>query len=212
MKIENQNHQKYIILQSDYKPRQYTVEADFSQGAFFLVAGAIGNDVKATGLNKNSLQGDKQILDILKQCGANMQIDEEGITASSDSLKSITIDAKNIPDLVPILAVLCTFCKGESKIINAGRLRLKESDRLAAITTELNKLGAKIEEGQDYLKIQGVESLKGGAVDSWNDHRIAMALAIASTRCNEPVIINGKDSVKKSYPDFWDDFNKMRGE
>ena len=136
-------HKKYIITQSEFKSREYTVEGDFSNAAFFLVAGAIGDPVKVLGLSEHSLQGDKEILKILKNVGARIEVDQQGITVRAHSLKSIVIDARNIPDLVPILAVLCCFCEGESKIINAGRLRLKESDRLAAIKMELNKLRSK---------------------------------------------------------------------
>lgn len=164
----------------------------FLGAAFFLVANKIGNDVKCLGLNYNSLQGDKQILDILDR-----------------DLKDLRIDAKDIPDLVPILTVLCCFAKGESRIINAGRLRMKESDRLLAISTELNKLGAKITEGEDYLVIQEIDDLHGGVVDSWGDHRIAMSLAIASTKATGDVIIQNKEVVNKSYPKFWDDMKGL---
>ena len=209
--IENKGYKRFTVLgNQQYKPVNYTVESDFSNAAFFLVAGAIGNNITSLGLKANSLQGDKQIIDILKNVGANIRIDNQGgIKVAGGNLTGTTIDAKDIPDLVPILTVLCSFCKGESKIINAGRLRLKESDRLCAIATELNKLGAKVEEGEDFLKVVGVDHLNGGVVDSWNDHRIAMSLAVASTRCLNDVTITDKDAVNKSYPNFWNDFRKM---
>jgi 3-phosphoshikimate 1-carboxyvinyltransferase len=111
-----------------------------------------------------------------------------------------------------VLAVLGALSSGITKIINAERLRIKESDRLRAIATELNKLGGDVRELEDGLIIKGKENLKGGVVDSWNDHRIAMALAIASIKCTEPVTITNSDAVKKSYPQFWRDFVKLGGE
>ena len=208
---ENQEHKKFLVKGNQkYESRKYEVERDFSQSAFFMVAGAVGNDIICKGLNKDSKQGDKEIINILRKAGAKVEIDGENIKITKERIRPLVIDAKDIPDLVPILAILCTFCEGESTIINAGRLRLKESDRLNAITTELNKLGAKIEELKDSLKIQGVENLKGGIADSWGDHRIAMALAIAATRCEEEVIIKNSEAVNKSYPKFWEDYMEMR--
>ena len=192
-----------------YRPRAYTVEPDFSNAAFFLVAGALGYEAECLGLKKNSLQGDKEIIEILKTCGAEVTYTARGgIRVSPGRKRSLTIDARQIPDLVPILAVLLCFCEGESRIINAGRLRLKESDRLDAIASELNRLGAKITEGEDFLDIQGVEDLAGGKCSSHNDHRIAMALAVASIKCKKAVEIEGAACVSKSYPDFWKDFGE----
>lgn len=154
-------------------------------------------------MNYNSLQGDKEILDIIEKCSGKMN------GSHCSHLHGITVDVSNIPDLVPILTVLFCFCEGTSKIVNAGRLRLKESDRLHAITTELNKLGANIEEGDDYLIIHGINKLHGGLVHSHNDHRIAMSLAIASIKADGEVIIENKEAVNKSYPGFWEDFEKI---
>ncbi len=215
IKIENNNYQEFVIKGSQtYLPKNYTVEGDFSQAAFFLVAGAIGCDVTCTGLRENSLQGDRKILDILKECGAEVQ--QEGISKfkaiSTPNMHGISVDVDEIPDLVPILAVLFTFCKGESRILNAGRLRIKESDRLAAITSELSKLGANIQEKGDSLVIHGTQVLGGAKCDSHNDHRIAMATAIAACRCEGSVEIAGANiSVKKSYPEFFKDYKKLGG-
>ena len=127
-------------------------------------------------------------------------------------MQGVTVDVDEVPDLVPILAVLFAYCKGESRIINAGRLRIKESDRLAAICAELKKMGADIEEGKDFLVIRGKQILHGAEVSSHNDHRIAMAVAIAACRCEGPVTINGaKKSVKKSYPNFFEDYDELGG-
>jgi 3-phosphoshikimate 1-carboxyvinyltransferase len=119
-------------------------------------------------------------------------------------------DARETPDLVPPVAVLCCFCDGTSKIVGAERLRLKESDRLRALATELRKLGAEIAERPDTLVITGADRLHGGEVDAWGDHRIAMSLAVAAIRCDGPVTLKGWQSVSKSYPDFWRDFEKVK--
>lgn len=214
IKIKNNNYMTFEIEGNQkYKPMDYKVESDYSQAAFFLVAGAIGCDVACMNLRADSLQGDKAIIDIIKQTGARIIEDEGGKLVKAQRtavMHGITVDVGEIPDLVPILAVLFTFCEGESRIINAGRLRIKESDRLKAIATELNRLGADIVEGGDYLKIRGVNSLVGDTVSSWNDHRIAMALAIAACRSESPVSITGaRTAVTKSYPNFFEVYDDL---
>lgn len=178
-----------------------TVEGDYSQAAFFEVANAIGGSVKIDGLNVNSYQGDKKIVEICREIVYN----------KNGTLLPFELDCSDIPDLVPILAVLGTFCKGRSFITNAARLRIKECDRLAAIAHNLNAVGARVTELADGLVIDGVDSLEGGEVDSFNDHRIAMAMAVASTRCTKPLIITGAECVSKSYPNFWKDFRALGG-
>lgn len=180
-----------------YKPCDYTVEADMSQAAFFLVGNAIGGQLDIRGLNPNSRQGDREIINIVNGFG-------------SDG-KPFDIDASQIPDLVPILAVLGTFADGVSYIRGCERLRIKECDRLAAISEELNRIGAKIAIDEDTLIIEGVKALNGGECQCRNDHRIAMSLAIASQRCSAPVILRGAECVAKSYPAFFDDFKKLGG-
>lgn len=200
--IVNNNYKEFIVKgKSRYEPTNYEVEADYSQGAFFLVAKALGNDVNSIGLNENSIQGDKKIVDI---------IDEIKKSNSNE----FTIDASQIPDLVPILAVLSSLSDGKTvNITNAKRLRIKESDRLNAISTQLNLLGADLTELDDGIIIKGKKVLKGGAtVNSFNDHRIAMSLAIAATKCEEEIILEGFEAVKKSYPSFWDDYQALGGQ
>ncbi len=215
IEIENKNYKTFIVKGNQkYKPLNYTVEGDFSQAAFFLTAGALGCDVVCTGLCEDSLQSDKKILDVIKATGAKLEkIGESQYKGVATSvMHGITIDADEIPDLVPILAVLFAFCKGESRILNAGRLRIKESDRLTAICTELKKMGANIEEGEDFLIIHGKQVLAGAEVSSHNDHRIAMAAAIAACRTEGGVSIGGaKDSVRKSYPDFFEVYENLGG-
>lgn len=213
IKIVNNNYKEFIIKgNQEYKPNNYKVEGDFSQGAFWLVAGALGERIELKGLSIDSLQGDKAILNIIKEMGSKVDIKGTLITVKRSETKGTVIDAAQCPDIVPILAVLAALSQGETSITNAGRLRIKESDRLKAISTELNKLGADIKELEDGLVINGKESLTGGTVDSWNDHRIAMALAIASIKCSGDLIITNSDVVKKSYPHFWDDFKSLGGD
>lgn len=213
IEIENNNYKEFNIRGAQkYNSRNYYVEGDYSQGAFFLIAGALGSSIVCSGLNKDSLQGDKVILDILEAMGCNMEESEEGIKVNPSKTKGIEIDASNCPDLVPVLTVIASLSEGETKIVNAKRLRIKECDRLYAITKELNKLGANIIELEDSLIISGVNELKGGEVDSHNDHRIVMALAIAATRAKGDVIINNPSAVEKSYPNFFKDYFKLGGE
>ena len=180
-----------------FMPCSYTVEADMSQAAFFLVANAIGAKTVPVNLNEKSAQGDRTALDITKEF-------------ERSGCRAFDVDAQDIPDLVPILTVLACFADGESHITGCGRLRIKESDRLA-ISTELNKLGAKVTANADSLTITGVKELHGGECETYSDHRIAMALAIASQRCTDALIIMGAECVSKSYPDFFKDFNSLGG-
>jgi 3-phosphoshikimate 1-carboxyvinyltransferase len=155
-----------------------------------VVADKICGNVKVKGLNYDSLQGDMRIL---TEVGKDI------------------IDANQIPDLVPVLAVAACAKNGNTKIINAQRLRIKESDRLDAVCRTLTSLGADITQTDDGLIIKGNGRLKGGECDSFNDHRIVMSLAIASCICSDKVIINNAQAVNKSYPTFFDDFKKLGG-
>lgn len=143
--------------------------------------------------------------------GGHIEKKDGGLTAERSSLHGITMDAENVPDLVPAFAAMAAVSEGVTEIIHAGRVRLKECDRLHAMAVELTKLGADIEEKPEGLIIRGKPSLSGGTVSSWNDHRIAMALASITPRLTGPLTIEGADSVKKSYPRFWEDFRKVGG-
>ena len=214
IEIENRNYIKYIIRGNQkYKTQNFIAEADYSQAAFFLVAGAIGCDIECLGLSSGSLQGDREIINIIKKVGGKIVNGKNGgICAKCTSLMRATdIDASEIPDLVPILAVLLSFCKGESRIYNAGRLRMKESDRLAATAGELSHLGVNITEGADSLTVIGGQTINCGTVSSRHDHRIAMALAIAACRAegDEVRITDAYSAVKKSYPDFFDVYREL---
>jgi 3-phosphoshikimate 1-carboxyvinyltransferase len=192
-----------------YRPSRYRVEPDYSQAAFFLVASALGRDVRVSGLDMWSAQGDRAILGVLGDAGAEISWRGGTVTARASRLSAVDVDAREIPDLVPPIAALCCFCHGTSRIGNAGRLRLKESDRLHALAAELGKLGADVREGDDFLEIagrEGINGLPGGDADSCGDHRIAMAIATAAIGCRGVVRLSGWRSVSKSYPVFWRDF------
>ncbi|MBR1393221.1 MAG: 3-phosphoshikimate 1-carboxyvinyltransferase [Ruminococcus sp.] len=193
----------YTVRGGRLKACDLRVEGDWSQAAFFEVANALGSSVTINGLNVNSYQGDKKILEICREVVYN----------KNSVLKCFEQDCSDIPDLVPILAVLASFCEGESRLTGAGRLRIKECDRLAAMEKNLNLLGGQVTSTEDSLIIKGVGSgkLKGGvAVETFSDHRIAMAMAIASTRCEQPVTVSGAECVSKSYPGFWEDFEGLK--
>lgn len=193
-------------------PESYQVEGDWSNGCFWLAAGALTEGgIRVKGLSEDSLQADKEIIRILKKMGADVKIEEEGIAVSAHTLWGTEIDASQIPDMVPVLAVLACGAKGKTVINNAGRLRIKESDRLASVACELTKLGAEIEELPEGLVItgKGGKGLSGGSADSWNDHRIAMMAAVASLICREKVVLSGSRAVQKSYPNFFEDLKRL---
>lgn len=210
--VVNNDYKEFIIKGNQkYTPKDYKVEGDFSQSAFFLVADALGSDVLVKDLNMDSLQGDKEVIEIIERMGCKILSKEEGIKVKAKDLTPTIIDAAQCPDIIPVLTVLASLTTGITKVINAERLRIKECDRLKAITTELNKLGASVTELENSLLIEGVESLTGGTVSSWDDHRIAMTLAIAATCAKDEVIIENPSCVKKSYPSFWRDYKLLGG-
>ena len=210
--LHDYTEQLYTINGSAcYRSPQYTnVDGDWSNGAFWLACGAMPDcSITLNKIYQNSLQGDRLILAILSQLGAVVSRNEEQVTVTENQRQAVDIDAAAIPDLIPVVAAVLSTAIGTSKITNAGRLRIKESDRLATTASTLNALGAKIIELKDGLIIEGVSSLKGGTVDAHNDHRIAMCAAVASLACIEPVILTGAEAVNKSYPQLWFDFAKL---
>lgn len=214
IEIINNNYEEFIIRGNQtYKSRDYRVEGDYSQGAFFFCADALSNSVILNDLKLDSLQGDKEVIDILTRMGLDITSNNNGlIGTANENLKATIIDGSQCPDIIPVVALVAALSIGTTEIINAGRLRIKECDRLAAVTSELNKLGAKIKEREDGLIIEGVKELKGGAeVWSHKDHRIAMTIAIASTVCKEPIVLKDYECVSKSYPQFWEDFKSLGG-
>ena len=194
----SEDYREYEISGNQtYKAQDIKMEGDYSQAAFYLVANALGSDIFVQGLEQDSKQGDREIVKLIQ----SMQ--------SLDDVR--VVDVSQVPDLVPILSVLAAKSGGVTKIVGAARLRLKESDRLHAVATELSKLGVEIKEQEDSLEIQGNCTFSGGVVDSHNDHRIAMSLAIAATVASGDVVICGADSVRKSYTDFWEKFSELGG-
>lgn len=213
IEIINENYERFIIKgNQSYKPCDYHVEGDYSQGAFYIVANLIGNNILIKGLEEESLQGDQAILDIVKAVGGDYRFEDDGLhIIKNKPLKGITIDVKNCPDLVPILGVLGSFIEEDVHIINAERLRIKESDRLKAISSELNKLGCNLIEEPAGLMIKRPSRLTGGMVDSWNDHRIAMALSIISTQLPAEIHLSKAEAINKSYPKFYEDIEALGG-
>ena len=175
-----------------HSPGKVLVEGDWSNGAFFLGAKALGNPLEVSNLDPDSPQGDRAVFELLPRLEEN-----------------ITIDASNIPDLVPILSIVAGSKKGAT-FTNIQRLRIKESDRVASTIAMIEALGGKAQSTEDTLTVYGT-GYRGGTVDSVNDHRIAMSAAIASTVCTEPVTILGAEAVKKSYPHFWEEFSRLGG-
>lgn len=187
---------------------------DWSNAAFWLTAGAVGSEVTCCGLQMDSPQGDKAILPILERFGAKITIGEDSVTAKGGKLKGCKIDASQIPDLVPILSVAAAMAEGDTHIVNAGRLRIKESDRLRAITDCLERLGVKVEELEDALVIHGGNreaSYQEIHIDSYQDHRIVMSAAVAGAVMGQPLMIEGAEAVGKSYPGFFAEFIRLGG-
>lgn len=209
--IEEKNH-IYISAspQKFHSPGKIAVEGDWSNAAFFLVAGALGHQVTVNALQSDSKQGDGAILPLLRQFGAAIEQDRNGFSVTPAPLQAATVDLSDIPDLLPILAVLATKAAGETRFLNGARLRLKESDRLASTCAMIHSLGGRAEEHPDGLSVWG-GGLSGGTVESFGDHRIVMAAAIAATACTGAVTIRGADAVAKSYPAFFQDFQELGG-
>ncbi len=191
-------------------PEIIYTEGDWSGAAFPLSMGAIGKSpVTVMGLNPDSHQGDKRIISILKDFGAKIKWNCNSVTIFPTKLKGIDIDASEIPDLVPVLATVASVADGKTRIYNASRLRIKESDRLKTTAEMLNALGAKITELSDGLEICGVDCLVGGSVSSFGDHRIAMSAAVAAVAAKREVTIDRAEAAAKSYPSFWNDIKAL---
>jgi len=188
----------FFVSGGSYQGREETVEADWSQGAFWYAANFLDNPVELRGLDPASIQGDRAV------AAHYWTLARPG---------DVELDVSQCPDLLPPLALMAALRVGTCRLVNAARLRLKESDRLAAVTATLNVLGARVEEGADSLTVRGVDGLRGKVtLDCRNDHRIAMMAAIAATKCAEPVTLTGAECVNKSYPDFWDHYRMLGGE
>ncbi|MBO7673523.1 MAG: 3-phosphoshikimate 1-carboxyvinyltransferase [Atopobiaceae bacterium] len=194
-------------------PSTYVVEGDWSNAAIWLAAGAMEREgLTVTGLDLASAQGDRAILAALASFGTRIARKGDAARATKDAMRATTLDVSATPDLVPPLAAVATTVPGLTRITGAGRLRIKESDRLAAITAAIQALGGHAHAGVDSLVIEGVERLTGGTVDAQNDHRIAMMAALMATHAADEVTIVGAECVAKSYPTFWDDYAMLGGD
>jgi len=199
-----------IPSNQNYNPCNHEVPGDFSSAAFLLAAVAVTSSrVKVKNLDYHTIQGDRAILDILKEMGSKVRVGDEFIEVEGEQLNAIDFNARDIPDLVPVCAVLACYSKGTSKIYNAKRLRYKESDRLSSLYTELKKMGAEIMMHKDSLTIRGPCTMHGATIDPHNDHRIAMACAVAALEAVGETKIQNSKCVNKSYPRFFDDLRLL---
>ena len=212
IEIENRNYQEYYIKGNQkYKSCDYTIEGDYSQSAFFLVANALGADIKLLAMEEKSHQGDKKIINDMNDFGFSTKFINNELVIDKKNPHSAIIDFSQSPDLGPALTVLASLVPGKSEFINAGRLRIKECDRITCMKEEINKLGGNVEELPDGMIINGVNKLQGGVVDSHNDHRVAMSLAMATLKMDGELKILNASSVSKSFPNFWEVFENLGG-
>ena len=208
IQIKNNNYKKFLIEgNQELKRNKVIVEGDWSSAAFHLVGAAISGSITINGLNLKSLQGDKEILNVLEKCGAELKIKNNSVTVIKKELKSFSFDATQTPDLFPPLVVLASCCDGISKIIGVDRLINKESNRGLTLKEEFSKLGIKISLDSECLRIEGKSRIKGAIVDSHNDHRLAMALSIMASVSEHAITIKNSHAVAKSYSKFYDDLN-----
>lgn len=205
IEINKQGNSFFIKGNQKYhSPERLTVDGDWSNASYFLASG-----VTVTGLDTDSPQGDKKILDVFRALGGKVDT-AKGVTADLSSLKGCEIDISEIPDTFPTLAVLATRAEGVTSFVNGARLRIKESDRIETTARLITALGGRVRVLDDGMKVEGCQ-LHGGEVDGAGDHRIVMAAAMAASFCDGDVIINGAEAVTKSYPDFFEDYKKLGG-
>ncbi len=205
VKVTHNKHEEfYFDGNSSYQPQTYIVESDWSSASFLLVAGAVAGNISVRGLDVDSTQADKAILQALTDCGCNLSVINEQIDVSTAALKAFQFNATDCPDLFPPLVVLAAYCQGTTSIVGVKRLAHKESDRGITLQDEFAKLGVSIILKDDLMLIEGCSRLRSATVHSRHDHRIAMACAVAALKANGPVIIQQADAVNKSYPNFYE--------
>ncbi len=208
----NEAFTDFVIPQGKYRAMEYRIEGDASNASYFWAAAAVsGGRVTVANVPVPSLQGDAALVPLLARMGCEVSRDGGGITVhGGEKLEGISVDMGDMPDVVPTLAVVAAFAHGDTKITNIEHLRIKECDRLTATLTELKKMGAVVEEGQDYMIIHGDGGVRlhGAAIETYNDHRMAMSFAVAGLRV-EGVQIHGEKCVGKSFPDFWERFSTL---
>jgi 3-phosphoshikimate 1-carboxyvinyltransferase len=205
--VENKNYEQFHFTgTTNHQPStiNYTVEGDWSGAAFLLVTGAIAGDITVKGLDVQSTQADKAVLQALQACGARLSIQDEQIEIGPAALKAFQFDATECPDLFPPLVALAAYCKGTTVIEGANRLTHKESNRALTLQEEFGKMGIEIELQNDLMLIKGGGGVKGASVHSHHDHRIAMACAVAALKATGETTISEAQAVGKSYPDFYE--------
>ena len=209
--VENDNYQTFTVS-GDAKyiaPGKFMVEGDASSASYFLAAGAIkGGTVRVTGIGQNSIQGDIRFADVLEAMGATVVWNDEYVEVTGAPLKGVNMDMNHIPDAAMTIATTALFAEGPTTMTNIYNWRVKETDRLAAMATELQKLGAKVEEGYDYIKVWPTDSLKHAEIDTYNDHRIAMCFSLVALS-DTPVTINDPGCTRKTFPDYFTRFKTL---
>ena len=209
--VENDNYQTFTVS-GDAKyiaPGKFMVEGDASSASYFLAAGAIkGGTVRVTGIGQNSIQGDIRFADVLEAMGATVVWNDEYVEVTGAPLKGVNMDMNHIPDAAMTIATTALFAEGPTTMTNIYNWRVKETDRLAAMATELQKLGAKVEEGHDYIKVWPTDSLKHAEIDTYNDHRIAMCFSLVALS-DTPVTINDPGCTRKTFPDYFTRFKTL---
>lgn len=193
-----------------YMATTFIVEGDWSSASYSLAAGAIAGEVTVNGLNPFSSQADKALLSLLGEMGAETSVNGDAVKVSASALQGIEADLSDCPDLFPIVCTLCASAEGRSRLTGLSRLRLKESDRIAAMAEGLTRMGAKIRCDVDSVTITG-GPLRGAEIDPWGDHRIAMSLAVLALNAGGETTIRNAECVSKSYPGFWDDLKSIGG-
>jgi 3-phosphoshikimate 1-carboxyvinyltransferase len=211
-RVQHKQYEQFIIEPVTTFPSQidYTVEGDWSGAAFLLVAGAIAGAITVTGLDLQSAQADKAILQVLQQTGAVLKMDQAGVHVQTTQLQPFHFDATDCPDLFPPLVALAAYCDGTSTIQGTNRLTHKESNRALTLQEEFAKLGVAIELQDNLMLVKGGGAVKTATVHSRHDHRIAMACAVAALRANGSVTIEEPMAVNKSYPGFWEDLRQLQ--
>lgn len=210
--VENQNYQTFIVKgnQSYISPKRYLVEGDASSASYFLAAGAIKGNVKVTGIGKNSIQGDRLFADVLEKMGAKITWGEDFIQAEQAPLHGVDMDMNHIPDAAMTIATTALFAEGETVIRNIYNWRVKETDRLSAMATELRKIGAEVEEGEDFIRIQplALAQFQVAEIATYNDHRMAMCFSLIALS-NTPVTILDPKCTAKTFPTYFSEFEKL---
>lgn len=212
--IHTEGYEKFAVVgKQAYKAQNYMVEGDYSQVAFWVAGATMTGRVALSHMNRESAQGDREVLDILTRMGGKYTFDaNEMLVIDHAQTVATVIDARECPDIIPVMAVLAALSEGETVIQNGERLRIKESDRITATVDCLKAIGADVTETSDGMIIRGVKAFKGGVtVSGHNDHRIVMAMAIAALRCQEPIVIEGWEAISKSYPHFFEDYKTLGG-